>query len=244
MLARIVHPSPRLVAFLNPLCGALSQPQKTHLHELCDALLVCESDHTLAAMQRLFVATTDASNWADFLRISPWQPDAVRAELLKAQIEWAVEQGQKTCQVKEIHLNFDDSLGVKHDTTWRLDVVDWQHDHARSTPQRPCYKKAFCYVACTMCVGSVTVTLDVRLYLRQRTLRALNRKRAARAHSLSKQKSYRARDVTAPRAVPAASLASHCAIRQLVCFRSVTQVCPTSAVAFYLRREVQSQAQW
>jgi hypothetical protein len=156
----------------------LSQPQKTHLQELCDAILVCETDHTLAALQRLFVDTTDQSNWADFLRLSPWQPDALRAELLKTQIAWALEQGQKSCQAKEIYLNFDDSHGLKGDATWRLEVVDWQHDHAHSTPQRPRYQKAFCYLACTMCVGSVVVTLDVRLYLRRRTLRALNRRRA------------------------------------------------------------------
>lgn len=178
MLKRIVEPSPQLVTFLTPLCGSLSKPQQTHLQQLCDALLVCESDHTLAALQRLCVETTDASNWADFLRISPWQPDVVRAELLQSQIAWAIEHGQKTCQAQAIYLNFDDSLGAKADKTWRLDVVDWHHDHARSTPRRPRYKKAFCYVACTMCVGDITVTLDVRLYLRQRTLRALNRRRA------------------------------------------------------------------
>jgi DDE superfamily endonuclease len=128
-------------------------------------------------MQRLFVETTDVSNWADFLRISPWDPNRVRAELLKAQIEWAIENGQKSCQAKEIYLNLDDSIGEKDDATWRLDVVDWHHDHTKSTRGRPRYKKGFCYVACTMCVGDVTVTLDVRLYLRARTLRAINRKR-------------------------------------------------------------------
>lgn len=181
MLKRILHPSPQLCSFLEPLCESLSQPQKTHLQELCDGILVCETDHTLAALQRLFVETTDPSNWADFLRISPWNPDALRAELLQTQIAWALAEGQKSCPVKEIYLNFDDSLGVKGDATWRLEVADWFHDHAHSTPQRPRYQKAFCYVACTMCVGAVTVTLDVRLYLRRRTLRALNRRRAPHA---------------------------------------------------------------
>jgi hypothetical protein len=153
MLKRILHPSPQLGAFLTPLCGSLSQPQKTHLQELCDGILVCETDHTLAALQRLFVTTTDPSNWADFLRISPWNPEVVRAELLRTQIAWALEYGQKSCQRKELYLNFDDSLGVKGDATWRLDVADWFHDHAHSTPQRPRYQKAFCYVACTLCVG-------------------------------------------------------------------------------------------
>ncbi len=178
MLARILHPSPKLCAFLDPLSESLSKPQRAHLRELSDAILVCETEHTVAAMQWLFVETTDPSNWADFLRISPWQPDAVRAELLKTQIDWAIEQGQKSGQAKEICLNFDDSLGQKDDATWRLDVVDRHHDHTKSTPGQPRYKNAFCYLACTMCVGDVIVTLDVRLYLRSRTVRAVNRKRA------------------------------------------------------------------
>lgn len=111
MLARILHPSPNLCAFLDPLIESLSKPQRVHLQELCDGVLVCETRHTLAAMQRLFVETTDQSNWADFLRISPWNPDAVRAELLKAQIDSGIEHGQKSGQAKEIYLNFDDSLG-------------------------------------------------------------------------------------------------------------------------------------
>ncbi|MBO0800263.1 MAG: transposase [Blastocatellia bacterium] len=178
MLARILHPSPKLCVFLDPLIESLSKPQRAHLRELCDAIIVCETEHTIAALQRLFVETTDPSNWADFLRISPWQPDAVRADLLKSQIDWALEQGQKSSQAKEIYLNFDDSLGQKDDATWRLDVVDWHHDHTSSTPGQPRYKNAFCYLACTMCVGDLMVTLDVRLYLRARTVRAVNRKRA------------------------------------------------------------------
>jgi DDE superfamily endonuclease len=177
MLPRILHSSPKLRAFLDPLIRNLSKPQRAHLQELCDAILVCESKHTLAAMQRLYVETTDPSNWADFLRISPWEPDGVRAELLKSQIDWAIEHGQKSGQPKEIYLNFDDSLGEKDDATWRLDVVDWHHDHTKSAPGNPRYKNAFCYLAGTMCVGEVVVTLDVRLYLRGRTVRALNRHR-------------------------------------------------------------------
>ncbi|RMD59562.1 transposase, partial [Candidatus Parcubacteria bacterium] len=38
---------------------------------MADALLVCEDKKTLAALQRQFVEAPDASNMADFLRISP-----------------------------------------------------------------------------------------------------------------------------------------------------------------------------
>jgi hypothetical protein len=177
MLTKIVHNSPKLCAFLEPLIESLSAPQRQHSRDLCDALLVCESEHTLAALQRQFVETTDASNWADFLRISPWNAQRVRAELLEAQISFAIEEGQKSCQAREIYLNIDDSIGEKHRDTWRLEVVDIHHDHTNSTPKHPRYINGFCYVVCTMRVGDVAVTLDFQLYLRKRTVRAINRTR-------------------------------------------------------------------
>lgn len=179
MLTKIVHNSPKLCAFLDPLIGSLSGPQRQHLRDFCDATLVCEGDHTIANLQRQFVETTAPSNWADFLRISPWSAQSVRAELLEAQISFAIEKGQKSCQAREIYLNIDDSIGEKHRDTWRLEVVDIHHDHTNSRPKQPRYINGFCYVVCTMCVGEVAVTLDVRLYLRNRTVRAINRRREA-----------------------------------------------------------------
>lgn len=195
MLTRIVHNSPKLCAFLDPLAESLSKPQRQHLRDLCDALLVCESEHTLAALQRQFVETTDASNWADFLRISPWQTEAVRAELLRAQINWAIAQAEKSGNAKELYLNLDDSLGEKDKGTWRLEPVDWHYDHTESTPKRPRYKKSFCYLACTMRVGEVVVTLDIRLYLRARTVRAINRSRAREERIRFRSKNSLAREM-------------------------------------------------
>ena len=80
MLTRIVHPSPALENFLGSLNLDLSQPQRDHLLQLADGLLVGEEPKTLAALQRQFLDSTDPSNWADFLRISPWSAaDARRA---------------------------------------------------------------------------------------------------------------------------------------------------------------------
>ena len=188
MLSRIVHNSPQLCSFLDSLIENLSQPQRQHLRDLCDAILVCEGEHTIARLQRQFVETTDASNWADFLRISPWDANGVRARLLPSQIEWACEQAEKSGQAKEVYLNIDDSLGEKDRATWRLEAVDFHHDHTESTPGKKRYKNGFCYLACTMCIGEIVVTLDVRLYLRARTVRAINRHRVPeeRLHFRSK----------------------------------------------------------
>jgi len=195
MLTRIVRNSPKLCTFLDPLIKSLSQPQRQHLRDLCDGLLVCETEHTLAAMQRLFIETTDQSNWADFLRISPWDAGTVRAELLDSQIKWAIEQAEKSCQATEIYLNIDDSLGEKDQATWRLEVVDIHHDHTCSTPKQPRYINGFCYLACTMCVGEVVVTLDVRLYLRTRTVRAINRGREQQERIRFRSKNTIAREM-------------------------------------------------
>jgi hypothetical protein len=188
MLATIVHNSPKLCAFLDPLIESLTEPQRQHLRDFCDAILVCEVDHTIANLQRQFVETTDPSNWADFLRTAPWDANRVRAELLESQINWAVAQAEKSGQAKVIYLNFDDSLGEKDKATWRLEPVDIHHDHTESRPRQPRYKNGFVYLLCTMCVGDITVTLATELYARARTIRAINRHRAPeeRLHFRSK----------------------------------------------------------
>jgi hypothetical protein len=48
---------------------------------LADALLVCEDEKTLAALHRQFIEAPDASNLADFLRISPWRAEDGRTAL-------------------------------------------------------------------------------------------------------------------------------------------------------------------
>ena len=82
MLTRIVRPSPALESFLGSLHLGLSEPQDVHLLQLVDGLLVCDEPKTLAALQRQFLDSTDPSNWADFLRISPWRAAGVRAKAL------------------------------------------------------------------------------------------------------------------------------------------------------------------
>jgi DDE superfamily endonuclease len=177
MLTRIVRPSPALEAFLDGLALDLSQPQRQHLLELADALLVCEDRKTLAALRRQLLDSTDPSNWADFLRQSPWAADGVRDALRRQQVGWLLAEAQRLGLPKVLYLNLDDSLGKKDKQTSCLEPVDWFHDHNESTPRRPRYHKAFCYLECTLRVGDLTATLDLRLYLRQKTVRRLNRQR-------------------------------------------------------------------
>jgi hypothetical protein len=178
MLTRIVQPAPALETFLASLHLNMSQPQAEHLLHLVDGLLVADERKTLAALQRQFLDSTDPSNWADFLRISPWSVAETRDALRRHQVTWLLELAQTRGLPKILYVNLDDSLGKKDKHTAHIEPVDWFHDHNESTPRQPRYHKAFCYLECTLRVGDLTATVDLRLYLREKTVRRLNRHRS------------------------------------------------------------------
>src|SRR4029434_4077644 len=121
MLNRILHNSERLCTFFDQLELQLYRPQRQHILNMADALLVCEDEKTLAALQSQFVNAPDASNMADCLRISPWRADEVRPPLRAQRVAWAVAQAERAGTTKVIYLNLDDSIGEKHQTTRHLE---------------------------------------------------------------------------------------------------------------------------
>jgi len=151
MLKRIVHNSEKLCTFVEPLTLKLSQPQRRHLLNLAAALLVCEDEKTLADLQRQFIMAPDASNMADFLRISPWKAADVRAALRAQQVAWLVAEAERHGAPRVLYLNIDDSLGEKAPATRHLEPVAQFYDHTGSTPKRPRYKNAFCSLVGTLC---------------------------------------------------------------------------------------------
>ena len=190
MLSRILHNSAQLCTFLDQLGLDLHQPQRRHILNLADALLVCEDSKTLAALQRQFVTAPDASNMADFLRISPWRAADVRAALRRCQVAWLLGEVARRGLPQVLYINLDDSLGEKHKDTRHLEPVDWHYDHTESTRRTPRYKNGICYLVCTLQVGALVATVDLRLYLRERTVRRINRRRA-RTHRILFASKYR-----------------------------------------------------
>jgi hypothetical protein len=195
MLTRILHNSERLCTFFDQLELQLYRPQRQHILNMADALLVCEDDKTLAALQRQFVDAPDASNMADCLRISPWKADDVRTPLRAHQVAWVVAQAERTGAPKVLYINLDDSIGEKHKTTRHLEPVDFHHDHNESTKNTPRYKNGFCYLVCTLRIGQCVVTVDLRLYLRAKTVRRINRHRAAEQRIPFRSKNTLARQI-------------------------------------------------
>ena len=143
MLTRIVQPAPALETFLESLHLDLSRPQAEHLLHLVDGLLVCDERKTLAALQRQFLDSTDPSNWADFLRISPWSAAEARDALRRHQVTWLLELAQARGLPKVLYVNLDDSLGKKDKHTAHIEPVDWFHDHNESTPASPATTRPF-----------------------------------------------------------------------------------------------------
>jgi len=76
-----------------------------------------------------------------------------------------------------IYINIDDSLGEKDKGTQHLEPVAWFYDHSESTKGKPRHKNSFCYLVCTLRAGQHVATVDLRLYLREATVRQLNRQR-------------------------------------------------------------------
>ena len=197
MLTRILHPSEKLCAFFNQFNLSLSQPQRRHLLNMADALLVCEDTKTLAALQRQFVEAVDASNMADFLRISPWSAHELRQALQADQVAWLLTEAVRTKAPQIIYINLDDSLGEKDKATQHIEPVAWFHDHSESTKKKPRFKNGFCYLACTMRVGQVVATVDLRLYLREKTVRRCNRHRCPEKRLAFRSKNSLARQILA-----------------------------------------------
>jgi len=195
MFTRILHNSERLCTFFDQLELQLYRPQRQHILNMADALLVCEDDKTLAALQRQFVDAPDASNMADCLRISPWEADDVRTTLRAYQVAWVVAQAERVGAPKVIYLNLDDSIGEKHKTTRHLEPVDFHHDHNDSTKRTPRDKNGFGYLVCTLRIGQFVVTVDLRLYLRAKTVRRINHHRAAEQRIAFRSKNTLARQI-------------------------------------------------
>lgn len=195
MLTRIVHNSAKLCTFINQLGLNLSKPQRQHILNLADALLVCEDEKTLAALQRQVLEAPDASNIADFLRISPWEAATVRSALRSSQMKWAITKTESLGLPTIMYINIDDSLGEKDKATCHLEPVDWFHDHSESTKSKPVFKNAFCYLVATVRIGKIVVTVDLRLYLRAKTVRRLNRQRPAGQRIPFRSKNSLARNI-------------------------------------------------
>ena len=177
MLKTIVHPSVKLVEFIFALKLALYQPQINHLKQITDALIVCDRRKTLTNLYREFVDELDPKTAADFFRESPWQAEDVGQSQRAYMLSEYLRMRQMLGDEGPIVISIDDSLGKKYKDTRSLEAVAYHHDHNASTPYRQVYSNGYLYVESHVQMGLLGFTFDTQLYLREKTVRRLNRKR-------------------------------------------------------------------
>lgn len=173
----IISNSPVLLAFIVALQTKLSKPQRRHVLNVVDGLVVGEGNKTLSGLCRLFISAPDPKAVADTFRESPWTAEMIRSSLKRFLVNTAFKLAQATGVEHLVFLSIDDSLTVKDKATRHLEAVDWHHDHTESTPKKPVYKNGTVFVLCRLHVGPFSFTVDLRVYMREKTVRQLNRKR-------------------------------------------------------------------
>jgi hypothetical protein len=176
----------------------LSKPQWQHVVRLADALIVSEVRHkTIASLYRLIVDAPDPSNGADTLRISPWKADdlrePVRHFILADLVAYARQSNQWT-----LYVSLDDSLDAKDKGTRHLEAVEYHHDHTKSQgKKKPYYTNGAVHVEVRLELGGRSYAYDWRLYLREKTVRRLNRQREPKQRLRFRKKTSLAQEMLA-----------------------------------------------
>jgi Transposase DDE domain len=196
LLKLIVQHSPKLLAFLCGVQLRLTKPQLQHVLRLADALIVSEARHkTIAGLYRLIVDAPDPSNGADTLRISPWTAEDLRAPLRHFIVADLVAYAHQTDEWT-LYVSLDDSLGEKDKDTRHLEAVAYHHDHTKSQGKKnPRYTNGTVHVEVRLQLGARSYAYDWRLYLREKTVRQLNRHRAPEQRLRFRKKTSLARDM-------------------------------------------------
>jgi len=177
MLTRILHNSPELCTFVDQLNLKLSVPQRRHVINVADALLVTDAHKTLAEIQRQFVSCVDPSNIADTFRIAPWSAEDIRSPLAAMLMQTALERLERQDQPRRLLINLDDSLAIKDPDTRQLEGVDWHYDPAAKRRKRASRQNALAYLLCNIIAGDWNFTFAIQPYLRAQTVRRINRHR-------------------------------------------------------------------
>jgi len=188
MLTRILHNNPALCTFVDQLGLDLSVPQLRHVTNIADGLLVTDAPKTLAEIWRQFVDYVDPSNIADTFRIAPWTADEIREAVAELMMQTALDRLESKGKPRRLLINLDDSLAIKDPDTRHLQGVDWHYHHAHNRRRRYRIQNALAYLACNIVAGDWDFTFAVRPYLRESTVRRINRHRppGQRVHFICK----------------------------------------------------------
>jgi len=171
---KIIAPTKFLVKFMLLLKLRFSEPQQRHFTNFIEALLACEGTKTIAKLNRLILDTTDQSAFTDFFTYSPWDNHALRRTVLSTLVKWVLQENSDTSIPHALTISIDDSKSPKPKTSLHFEVTGW---HFNTTEGRG-FEYGVVFLTVHLACGKRSVPLALRLYLRQSTVRKLNRARA------------------------------------------------------------------
>jgi hypothetical protein len=195
MLKRIIAPSAVLINFILILCLNLSKPQEWHLKRVVEALIVGEGSKTLSGLYRQWVDAPDVSAVADFFRVSPWAEEAVQQAQQRFVMSDLLKRAKASGAKAIVWVSIDDSMTVKDKDTVALESVDWMHDHSARGGKGGGYRNGSVHVSCRVQIGSFSYPFSFRLYLREKTVRRLNRLRSPEMRLKFKSKYHLAKEM-------------------------------------------------
>src|SRR5690242_9476954 len=107
----IVRRSAAIVTFLGLIGLSLHAPQLRHLQRFGYLLVTAPRRKPLAQLAALELDGVDASNLADFFRISPWKPDDLQRPLIDFIFRYLKQHPE--LQGLPLYFTLDDSLTPK-----------------------------------------------------------------------------------------------------------------------------------
>lgn len=170
---KIVAPTKTLLKFVNGLNLHLSEPQMRHVIEFMDALLACEGTKTIAKLNRLILDATDQSAFTDFFTYSPWSNNDLTKQLQRFLVNWVAAENKSSFLQKPIYISIDDSQNRKPQASLHFEVTDWFFN----TTEGRGYYYGVSFINVHISCGQRSTPITLRLYLRQSTVRRINRHR-------------------------------------------------------------------
>ena len=195
MLKRIFSPSQVFRNFIVGLHLSVSKPQTGHILRVGEAIIVTEGRKTLSGMYRECVDAPDESAVADFFRQSPWSAEEIQRPMMEFAIAYLLSVAKEKGYEPIISAIIDDSTSRKDKDTKKLQGVDWVFDHAASGKGQTKYCKAGVHVNLRLQIGEYGFTFSWRVYLRESTVRRLNRNRSQEERIRFRSKNSLAREM-------------------------------------------------
>jgi hypothetical protein len=170
---KIVVPTKALTEFLVMLKLNFSQPQMRHLTNFIDALLACDGSKTIAKLNRLILDPTDQSAFTDFFTYSPWNIFYLREQMYRALVNWILQENKNPAFPVPVYISIDDSKSPKPKNSLHFEVTDWHFN----TSEGKGYYYGVSFITVHIACGNRSIPIALRLYLRKKTVRRINRYR-------------------------------------------------------------------